>query len=68
MAALAVAVGIAAAGVAPWAVTLLYAGLLIRVAWGTRPAAPPDRTIVRIGLGEGIVTLAGGVWLTLAFL
>jgi hypothetical protein len=68
MAALAVAVAIAAAGLAPWAVTLLYAGLLIRVAWGTRPAAPPDRTVIRIGLGEGIVTLAGGVWLTLAFL
>ncbi|MGC8781318.1 MAG: YwiC-like family protein [Anaerolineae bacterium] len=54
-------------GWAPWAVTPLYGLLLIRVAWGARPAARPDRTVLAIGLGEGIATIVSGLWIVLAY-
>lgn len=64
---LCLAFGLACAGWAPWAVVPLYALLLGRVAWGTRPSAPPDRSAVVVGVGEGIATLLSGLWLALAF-
>jgi len=46
---------------------LLDLRLRARVAWGTRPAARPDRTVLAIGLGEGIATIASGVWIAAAY-
>lgn len=51
----------------PWAVTPLYVILLARIAWGTRPAARPDRTVLAIGLGEGIATIVSGLWIIAAY-
>lgn len=56
-----------AAGWTPPAIIPLYAILLARVAIGTRPRARPDRTVLAIGLGEGIVTLLAGAWIVLAY-
>ncbi len=64
---LALALLLALFGWAPWAVTPLYLLLLLRVAWGTRPAARPDRTVLAIGLGEGIATIASGLWVVAAY-
>lgn len=61
------AVLLAGLGWAPWSVAPLYALLLVRVAWGTRPAARPDRTVLAIGLGEGIATILSGVWIVAAY-
>ena len=61
------AIVLAVAGWAPWAVTPLFALLLGRVILGTRPSAAPDRTVLAIGLGEGIVSLATGAWVIAAF-
>jgi hypothetical protein len=58
---------LAVAGWVPWAVAPLYVGLLARVAWGTRPTARPDRTVLAIGLGEGIATIISGVWIVAAY-
>jgi hypothetical protein len=41
--------------------------LLARVAIGTRPSARPDRTVLAIGLGEGIITLLAGAWIVVAY-
>jgi len=65
--ALALAALLAWLGWAPWAVTPLYLLLLVRVAWGTRPAAKADRTVLAIGLGEGIATIVSGVWIAIAY-
>jgi hypothetical protein len=54
-------------GWAPWAVMPLYIILLTRVAWGTRPAAKADRTVLAIGLGEGIATIISGLWIVAAY-
>ena len=51
----------------PWAVLPLYILLFARVAWGTRPAAQPDRTVLAIGLGEGIATILCGIWIVMAY-
>jgi hypothetical protein len=58
---------LAALGWAPATIIPLYAILLARVAHGTRPAAQPDRTVLAIGLGEGIVTLLAGAWIVVAY-
>jgi len=58
---------LALAGWTPWAVTPLYLLLFVRVAWGTRPAARPDRTVLAIGLGEGIATIVSGLWVVAAY-
>lgn len=54
-------------GWAPWASVPLYLILLGRVVWGTRPAARPDRTVLAIGLGEGIATIVSGLWIVVAY-
>ncbi len=54
-------------GWTPWAIAPLYVILLARVVWGTRPAARPDRTVLAIGLGEGIATIVSGVWIVAAY-
>ncbi len=64
---LALALLLALVGWAPWAVTPLYLLLFLRVAWGTRPAARPDRTVLAIGLGEGIATIVSGLWIIAAY-
>jgi hypothetical protein len=64
---LALALLLAAAGWVPAAIIPLYAILLARVAIGTRPRARPDRTVLAIGLGEGIVTLVAGAWIVVAY-
>jgi len=58
---------LAALGWTPAAVIPLYAILLARVALGTRPRAPPDRTVLAMGLGEGITTLLAGAWIAAAY-
>jgi len=65
--ALAAAWLLARLGWAPWAAVPLYLVLLGRVAWGTRPAARPDRTVLAIGLGEGIATIVSGAWIVAAY-
>jgi hypothetical protein len=55
------------AGWMPWAVAPLYVLLFARAAWGTRPAARADRTVLAIGLGEGLVTIACGVYLIVVY-
>lgn len=63
---LALALLLALFGWAPWTVTPLYLLLFLRVAWGTRSAARPDRTVAAIGLGEGIATIVSGLWIIAA--
>lgn len=63
----ALAVALAWWGWAPWAIVPLYIILLGRVAWGTRPTARPDRTVLAIGLGEGIATIVSGAWIVAAY-
>jgi hypothetical protein len=58
---------LAALGWTPATIIPLYAILLARVALGTRPRARPDRTVLAIGLGEGIVTLLAGAWIGVAY-
>lgn len=64
---LALALLLALAGWTPWAATPLYLLLFARVAWGTRPAAQADRTVLAIGLGEGIATIVSGLWIVAAY-
>lgn len=54
-------------GWAPWAIVPLYIILLGRIARGTRPTARPDRTVLAIGLGEGIATIVSGAWIIVAY-
>lgn len=54
-------------GLAPCAVAPLYAVLLARVLWGTRPGASPDRTVLAIGLGEGVAVILSAVWIIAAY-
>jgi hypothetical protein len=64
---LALVLFLAAAGWTPPTVIPLYAVLLARVAIGTRPRARPDRTVLAIGLEEGIVTLVAGAWIVATY-
>jgi hypothetical protein len=58
----------ALAGWVPWSVTPLYGLLLARAGFGTRPSAVPDRSVMIIGVSEGIVTIMAGAWIVLAFM
>jgi hypothetical protein len=54
------------AWLAPWAVAPLYVILLVCVASGHALAARSARTVLAIGLGEGIATILGGTWIVAA--